>query len=278
MSSIIDALKKSDQNRNNENNSDLNNINFSNNTESQSRRGFWLLVVLLLLIAFAVFAWQQGWAAAISNYAKSWSSQTAAKTKPAMAKTQQTIQPVVKQEPITKNIHENQLVPPKQSEIKAQTKKINQQQTQQEPVASSVVAKKEEMIAVKRESDQPTAIDKTKESISTTAKAGPTAEQSKPEQVVKKPDTDKPKDRSLEPTLKQDYLLLHQIDYVIRKDIPEIKINIHIYDPIPENRMVLINGERFSIGDTIAESVNIEDIVQEGIVVTFENIRFLIPK
>jgi hypothetical protein len=42
--------------------------------------------------------------------------------------------------------------------------------------------------------------------------------------------------------------------------------------------MVLINGERFNIGDTIEELVTIEDIVQEGVVVKFENVKFLIPK
>ena len=166
----------------------------------------------------------------------------------------------------------NQLIPPKQSEIKAQTKKINQKvknppssANKEEPTQADAFTNKNNQIKPVKTPSVPATAD-------TTEKIKPIND------VIKPTDSSKPKDRSLEPMLKQDFLLIHQIDYAIRKDIPEIKINIHIYDPEPDNRMVLINGERYNIGDTISESVDITDIVQEGIVVTYQDIKFLIPK
>lgn len=271
MSSIIDALKKSDQNRNNENNSDLNHINFSKNADHKSRRGFWLLVLALLLIAFGVFGYQQNWHTDLMTYVKSWSSQSKITTPVADSSDLEKpeIQPDANK---NKNSQANQLTPPKQSEVKAQVAK---NQAANDGSNNEI----EKLTEVKPERDQAGNLTEVKDSITvTTEEKTPPNEQIKPVVVANEAEANKAKDRSLEPKLKQDYLLIHQIDYAIRKDIPEIKINIHIYDPVPENRMVLINGERFNIGNTINETVSIEDIVQEGIVVTFEDIKFLIPK
>ncbi len=84
--------------------------------------------------------------------------------------------------------------------------------------------------------------------------------------------------KDLEPTLKQDYLLVHQIDFETRKNIPVIKLNIHIYDPDPENRMVILNGVKYATGDIIDELVTVEEINQQGVVLKFESVTFLIPK
>ena len=84
--------------------------------------------------------------------------------------------------------------------------------------------------------------------------------------------------KMLEPKLTQDYLLIHQIDFEIRKNIPPIKLNIHIYDPDPANRMIIMNGVKFVTGDMIEELVKVKEIVKEGVVLEFENMRFLVPK
>ncbi len=277
MSSIIDALKKSDQNRNNDNNSDLNNMNFSDKPANKSRRGFWWLVTLLILVGFTVLAWQQGWHHDLTDYAKSWSSQPQA-TLP-IADVKNTANPKVNETPKQQNVNLNQLVPPKQSEIKAQSEKIIQQQVSQNLPVGTDNPKKQTIVGVEKEDNQSSSHKKIEETITPITKEKPASPEAiKPMAENEKPDTPNQRDSSLQPQLKQDYLLLHQIDFATRKDIPEVKINIHIFDPEPENRMVLINGERFNIGDTISESIEIVDIVQEGIVVTYDNITFLIPK
>ncbi len=280
MSSIIAALKKSDQSRNNDNHSDLNNIKFSDNHAPKSRRGFWWLIVLLLLLTFAVYAWQQGWHNRFMPVIQS--STLPNETKPVNENAQPAnVEPVLETKQPS-NTRLNQLNPPKQSEIKAQTEQVQKlkatpataeikpvepkpnneenKTTNNRAVPSSEVGEvQNQILPVKQEENN---------QIKT----------NKPLVAVDKKKTEPAKDPSLQPKLQQDYLLIHQIDFAVRKDIPEIKINIHIYDPEPDSRMVLINGERFNIGDAIEESVSIVDIVPEGIVVAYDNIQFLIPK
>ncbi len=279
MSSIIDALKKSDQSRNNDNHSDLNNIKFSDNPAPKSRRGFWWLIVLLLLVTFAVYGWQQGWHNSLMSVIQS--STVPNETNTVNENTQPVIvEPEVEtMQPSKTSL--NQLNPPKQSEIKAQTEQVqklkatsasaeikpveSKPNNKEKPINNRVVPSSE--VGVVQDQILPVKQEETNQIKTNKTLAAGDKKNTKPA-----------KDPSLQPKLQQDYLLIHQIDFAVRKDIPEIKINIHIYDPEPDSRMVLINGERFNIGDAIEESVSIVDIVPEGIVVAYDNIQFLIPK
>lgn len=279
MSSIIDALKKSDKNRTNENKSGIDEINFSDTNKPKNRRGFWLLVLFLLVVAAGVFAWQQGWHHKILSVMDNNEQTTeSAVPKPTVSKTKDSKQtPKVAQkdkEPATvKNqTAKNQLIPPQQKTIKEKAE----------------LARKKALSGVKdtqlNNNKKPTEelatlakVDTKSEALKEVEAPAINQEQNNTENPTKKPITKQDKS-SLEPALKQDYLLLHQIDFAIRKNIPKIKLNIHIYDPEPENRMVLINGERYNIGDQIEDVLTVTDIVQEGIVVSYENIQFLIPK
>ena len=87
----------------------------------------------------------------------------------------------------------------------------------------------------------------------------------------------KPKRPKYEPP-KQKYLYVYQLPFSIRKDIPKFKLNIHVYDEKPENRLVIINGAKFVIDDMIDEKALIKDIIAEGVVLDIDGIEFLIPK
>ncbi len=76
---------------------------------------------------------------------------------------------------------------------------------------------------------------------------------------------------------KQDYLLIYQLPFSIRKDLPQIKLNIHVFDESPENRLVIINGTKFIIDDMIDDQVLIKDIVKTGVLLEFNNHEFLVP-
>lgn len=286
MSSIIDALKKSDQNRSHNNQADINNIKFSDNPP-KSRRGFWLLVIVLLLIAGGVFAWQQGWHQALMNLFGEQAA-TPETTQP-MAKSSEVTKPAASQNkqsstPATQT--NKQLMPPKQSEIR---EKIELARIEKSDKGAPLTEAEDQTPTVSQVETTDSSIQPLKETPQKPLKKILT--DNKPRQVAKqddaKPKSDESADRiakqnktkqPADPVTEQDYLLLHQIDYAIRKDIPQIKINIHIYDPEPENRMVLINGERYNIGDTIEEVLTVSDIVKEGIVVSFASLKFLIPK
>ena len=76
----------------------------------------------------------------------------------------------------------------------------------------------------------------------------------------------------------QEYPFVYQLPFNIRKEIPKIKLNIHIYDQNKESRLVVVNGENYEIGDLIEETLLIHDIVPEGLVLDFNGQKFLIPK
>lgn len=76
----------------------------------------------------------------------------------------------------------------------------------------------------------------------------------------------------------QKYLYVYQLPFSVRKDIPKIKLNIHVYDEQAENRIAIINGVRFAIGDLIDNVVLVKDILQEGVLLEFNEHEYLVPK
>ena len=282
MSSIIDALKKSDHNRTNETGAQVNQIQFGQEPPPKSRRGFWLLVMLLLLVAFGTFSWTQGWHHIAINKTKnilgldptnsSFASNDQSDSEaPNTDIDQNNIKNATK--PLPKD--NQKLTPPQTDEVKAKslatiesnTQDENQKQQQLEVIASREAGNEKQQntdkISKSDELNPKTNTDDTDTVDITTEKTA---------MVAKK------KRNALEPALKQDYLLIHQIDFEIRKNIPPVKLNIHIFDPVPENRMVVLNGVKYATGDLIEEIVEVEEINREGVVLNFENIKFLIPK
>ena len=274
MSSIIDALKKSDQSRNNDGNHTLNNINFSEQPQGRSRRGFWLLVILLLLIALGVYGWQQGWHQHLI-------SMVSTNERPADTPVQQPGKDVVDSQaagkPATRPEPVNKLTPPKQQDIKARSQQITSQQTTEQPPTAQ--PGKQTAETAESTYSEPATLTVVENRTATSPPAD-TAEKGAADtkSTTGKPNASQPADQGLQPQLKQDHLYLHQLDYAVRKNIPEVKISIHIYDPEPDNRMLMINGEKFAIGDRIEDLLTIHDIVPEGVVLAYENIRFLLPK
>lgn len=286
MSSIIDALKKSDKNRSAESGKNINQIKFGNEPAQKNRRGFWLLVALLLLVVTAVFAWQQNWHHKALYYVNSWlTTDQTSESAASAADTSNQANNKMASEPATKN---NQLMPPKPKDVKdksiankqltdsKQSENPNSRDQQLEVIADRSAQAggtkndaTDTLTIVEKES-QPTTLSNSKEPDNVTDLASKTIEEKDAEARQNRKD--------LRPQLNQDYLLVHQIDFEIRKNIPPIKLNIHIYDPDPENRMVILNGVRYAAGESIEDLVMVEEINQEGVVLRFEDIKFLIPK
>ena len=288
MSSIIDALKKSDHNRNSESSAKLNAIKFGQNPPQKTKRGFWLLVLLLLLLAAGVYAWTQGWHNDLIQYSKTWSTQTTENTEKKEQITSSTPDGEANNanQFTEKDAVKNQLTPPKQSDIKAKSAQLKKRQDASAASVDKGTAEfsspnNDEIVPIVRVNEDHK-IQANSDSETTASQPDMNAAETESRIASQDKPTTKEKpvkdSQSIQPKRQQDYLFLHQIDFAIRKNIPSVKVNIHIYDPLPENRMVLINGERFNIGDTIDDLVTIEDIVQEGVVVKFENVTFLIPK
>ncbi len=60
--------------------------------------------------------------------------------------------------------------------------------------------------------------------------------------------------------------------------IPELRLDMWAYDQKPENRFVLINMKRLREGDSLPDGVKVEAITPDGAVLSHNGTRFLLPR
>jgi general secretion pathway protein B len=59
--------------------------------------------------------------------------------------------------------------------------------------------------------------------------------------------------------------------------IPELRLDLHAWDERPENRFVLINMKKLREGDTLPEGVKVEAITRDGVILSHSGTKFLLP-
>ena len=69
-----------------------------------------------------------------------------------------------------------------------------------------------------------------------------------------------------------------ELPYSTRKDLPELQLTMHLYAPVPRERFVVIDGERYVEGDEIADGVTLREIRTDGMVLDFKGQRFVYPR
>lgn len=62
-----------------------------------------------------------------------------------------------------------------------------------------------------------------------------------------------------------------------RQSLPALHLDVHGYAAKPGERFVVINLQRYRIGDSLPEGVQVVDIVPQGVVLEFHGTRFLLP-
>jgi general secretion pathway protein B len=62
----------------------------------------------------------------------------------------------------------------------------------------------------------------------------------------------------------------------IRDSLPDLRITVLVYAESPENRFVLVGGQRLAEKDPYQEGVVLEEIRREGAVFLYRNYRFLV--
>lgn len=72
-------------------------------------------------------------------------------------------------------------------------------------------------------------------------------------------------------------LLLWELPYAQRREIPELKLSMHVFGSDPAQRFVIINGIRQVEGDEI-ESLKLIEIRADGVVFEHQGQRFLYPR
>lgn len=63
-----------------------------------------------------------------------------------------------------------------------------------------------------------------------------------------------------------------------REGLPPLHLSMHVYDPEPGARFVLIDGKRYRQGDSIAQDIVVETIRSDGAVLSYRGRRFLLPR
>ncbi len=90
------------------------------------------------------------------------------------------------------------------------------------------------------------------------------------ETSVEMPSTEAPKEQ---------LLLVYQLPYAIRKDLPKLDLSMHVFSPVREERFVVLNGKRYSLdGTSPGPDIALLDISDEGAVMEFRGQKFLLPR
>lgn len=72
--------------------------------------------------------------------------------------------------------------------------------------------------------------------------------------------------------------LFWQLPLNVRKDLPALKLSMHVYSPTPAQRFVILNGNRQKEGDDLGADVRLNEIRVDGAVLEFHGQRFLVPR
>lgn len=74
-------------------------------------------------------------------------------------------------------------------------------------------------------------------------------------------------------------LLVYQLPYAIRKDLPKLDLSMHVFSPVREERFVVLNGKRYGLdGTSPGPDIALLDISDEGAVMEFRGQKFLLPR
>lgn len=73
-------------------------------------------------------------------------------------------------------------------------------------------------------------------------------------------------------------LFLRQMPEDFRRRLPALAVNIHLYSANPIENLVYINDRQYRRGEEVTPGVRLEEIVPEGVVLSYEGKRFKVPR
>ncbi len=272
MSSIIDALKKSDAKRPKKNPGLNIGMDLNNQSSKKTRWGFYAVIGFLIVVLMAVyfqepdFVWQHLGSAeqptvSADNSPKK-ATQLTQPTKKLKKPAPDEVQSVAKQQstqkPTDQEPSQNKTTTPQKSQpqVVQDNQKQTATQTNSQPDQNSLKSNQTEP-QVQQQIDQQLA-----------------ATPMKNKQAINKPVEDKQEPKQTENTLPQ----LFELPYSIRKEVPKMNLSVHVYDPLVENRMAILNGVPVHVGDTLEDIITIQDITQSGVVLRIQNRDFIVLK
>lgn len=79
-----------------------------------------------------------------------------------------------------------------------------------------------------------------------------------------------------EPELRENFIRPWELPQAQRSEFPDLDLTVHFFSDRPENRFVLINGERYTEGQGVGPDTRLVEIRRRGAVVEFGSYRVLI--
>lgn len=262
MSTILDSLKKSSNQRDDgQQKSSIDNFNFVNSNNTKKSNSYVFLILLLLFILAIVY-----WGYNYFNISEFFQKETD------YLQTSQQIK-VPKDIVAVDNTTTDRLPrkeKPNNSEVKQRIKDLKRKKQKEQRQTSKNEPKKVRQLPIVTSGKE----------VGNIRQEAPKLKlelsKNKKQTSMQKPVEKKPK---LQTQVKQqEHTYIYQLPFIIRKDIPKLTLNIHVFDESPENCIVIINGARFLVDEMIEEQILIKEIVREGVVLEFNNHEFLIPK
>ena len=71
---------------------------------------------------------------------------------------------------------------------------------------------------------------------------------------------------------------LHAMPDEFRGALPSLAVTIHIYAPRAADRILYINNRQYRAGDRVGEGIRLEQIVEDGAVLSYRGQRFKLPR
>jgi general secretion pathway protein B len=265
MSTILDSLKKSSDKRDDSSNKSLDNFNFAGS--HKSRGSHTLLVVLLLLLATAAIGYF-GYQYLFNDDQQIQVDATQIAVSPEVSD-EEALTKAVKTEVAIAKIQK-----PDNTDVKQRINAIKASRTSEEEKLKQLNKQLpvEKAAVIEQERNEPDKVELAKAEQS----ASPVGKKKEPLITLAMPNENDSKPVSN--VRKQQYMYLFQLPFNIRKEIPKISLNIHVYDKDPDNRIAIINGVKLAVGDLIENEILLKEIIQDGIVLEYSGREFLIPK
>jgi len=64
----------------------------------------------------------------------------------------------------------------------------------------------------------------------------------------------------------------------VEERLPSFLLTVHIYDPEPAKRFVVIDGRKMRQGDSSRSGILVEEILPDGVALSFEGHKFFRPR
>jgi len=266
MSTILDSLKKSSEQRSGKDNSAINSFSFANDKQPSKSTAF-IIIIILFIVTLAAIYW---------GYQYLYDDDSVADNDSMPAETMQENT----DDKITDAIFKAE------ASDKSHDKQLETLTTENKKPKPNSAEVKQELIDLQANNSRvnETLADLNKPQIVKDEISKPDTTLVEPD--IKIEDSDKgPQEKSEQSSHKeqpkvqsQKYLYIYQLPFNIRKDIPKLRLNIHVYDEDPAKRIAIINGVRFSINDSIEENITLLDIIAEGVLLEVSGEKFMIPK